>query len=137
MVGFLFLGCGMALGQNQEAEEADNNILVVSYFKCQYDKMPEVRNMVDVLSAPILNNLVDEGKLQSWGSLNHLWGDEWNFIIYYNAGSLGAFEKAHEEFFSQSMESNPEWMEEFSTLCSEHKDNIYSVVNSYSGEVSP
>jgi len=131
--GFLFLCCSVVLAQEQEMEEESNGILVVSYFKCNFNKMSDVIQMTNEQSAPILNSLVDEGKLQSWGSLRHLWGDEWSFIVYYTAESLGSFETAFDEFISESMEANPDWMDEWSSLCSEHKDNVYSIVNGYPG----
>lgn len=132
LVGMLFLCSGVALGQEQEMEEENNGILVVSYFKCQFNKMSDVIQMTNEQSAPVLNKLVDEGKLQSWGALNHLWGDEWNYLVYYSAESLGSFETAFSEFVSETMEASPDWMDKWASLCSEHKDNVYSVVTGYS-----
>lgn len=129
---FLLFFWGNVLGQEQQMEE-NNGILVVSYFKCQFNKMADVIKMTNEQSAPILKKLVDEGKIQSWGSLQHRWGDDWNYLIYYSAESLNLFEAAFEEFVSESRETNPEWMDEWASLCSEHKDNIYTVINGYSG----
>lgn len=131
---FLFFGIGTAFAQdNQSDADEGNGILVVSYFKCQYNKIGEVVEFTKEMSEPVLNKLVDEGKLNSWGSLTHLWGDEWNYLIYYNANNLAEFEAAFGEAVSSYEENSDDWMDKWSSLCSEHKDNVYSVISGYSG----
>ena len=75
--------------------------------------MGEVNKMVDSVFAPILNSFVDEGKLSGWGQLNHAWGDE--YVKQVSAKHPDAFGSMVEYF-------------------QEHKDNIYSIRNGYSGK---
>ncbi|MEX0845323.1 MAG: hypothetical protein WD022_08570 [Balneolaceae bacterium] len=131
----LVLCTGLVFGQEdtQEMESQGNGIIVVSYFKCDYSKLQDAIKLANEVNAPILNRFVDEGKLINWGILSHLWGDEWNLITYYSAENLSSFEKAFDAMFAEIMETNPDYMNTWSGMCSEHKDNIYSVVNAYSG----
>lgn len=117
-----------------QSDESDDAIVVVSYFKCGLDAIPEVAQMTRELTKPILDRLVREEMLLGWGALTHYWGDEWNYIVYYNATDLGAFETAFTEFVESMMEESPDWMSNWSSLCTEHKDNIYSVVTGYNME---
>jgi hypothetical protein len=131
----LLLGTGLIFGQDdaEDMNQQNDAITVVTYYKCDYSKMQDAIKMINETNAPILKEFVDDGKLYSWGVLNHLWGDEWNLIVYYNAKSLSSFEKTFEEMFARIMEKDPDFMDTWSGMCSEHKDNIYSVVSSYSG----
>lgn len=127
----VFLLCNPLQAQDNQNNQNQNNIIAVSYYKCQFDKIEEVNGMMRQESAPVLNKLVDQGQLLDWGIRTHYWGDEWNYIIYYVAEDLGTFEEAYGEFFSQIMESNPKALTEFTALCPEHKDNIYHQVMGY------
>jgi hypothetical protein len=44
--------------------------------------------MMEENGAPILNDLVEQGKLINWGVLTHAWGDEHNWNVFYVAERL-------------------------------------------------
>jgi len=110
------------------AQEMEQPLLVVSFQKV---KMGEVQNATKIINenfAPVLNALVDEGMLQSWGLFNHTWGDEWNLNVWYVAKDMMAFEKFWDEYMKRL---NQDAWAKIRGLIMEHKDNIYTIMNQY------
>jgi len=113
------------------AQESEQPLLVVSFQKV---KMGEIQNATKTINekfAPILNGLVDEGMLESWGLFNHTWGDEWNMNVWYVAKDMMAFEKFWEEYMKRISEKQPTAWAELRGYIMEHKDNIYTIMNQY------
>ena len=110
------------------AQEMEQPLLVVSFQKV---KMGEVQNATKIINenfAPVLNALVDEGMLESWGLFNHTWGDEWNMNVWYVAKDMMAFEKFWDEYMKRL--DQDAWAK-IRGLIMEHKDNIYTIMNQY------
>jgi hypothetical protein len=129
------LGFGTAFAQDEDQPESqENGVTVVSYFKCYQVPLEQAVQKFKETNTPYLNNLVEEGKLDSWGMLTHYWGDSWNLIVYYNTSDMASFEDAFSNFINSVMEDNPNVMSEWADMCSEHKDNIYGQAYNYSGE---
>lgn len=78
---------------------------------------------------PVLNALVDEGKLTSWGILTHNWGDEWNWNWYVFAENREAFHSAWGEMARRVQEADSETFTQLMGMIEEHKDNFYAVRN--------
>src|SRR3970040_3055799 len=74
------------------AQESEQPLLVVSFQKVKMGEVQNATKTVNEKFAPILNGLVDEGMLESWGLFNHTWGDEWNMNVWYVAKDMMAFE---------------------------------------------
>lgn len=129
LVLFVFGGVEI-FGQDSEKP----TILVFSQNKVKMADMGKVNKMVDSVFAPILNSFVDEGKLSGWGQLNHAWGDEWNFNLWYSAKDTETFHKFWEEYIKKVSEKHPEAFGSTVEYFQEHKDNIYSIRNGYSGK---
>lgn len=110
----------------QEAEMEQPGTIVVSQNICQ--DVSEANEWGREIAGPVLDELVAEGRLLGWGILNHGWGDEWNFVIYYAAEDIPAFHTAFGEFFSRATERHPDFLERLESNCTRHKDNIYRVV---------
>jgi len=124
---FIFV---LAAGSIQ-AQDSENPLLIVSFQKI---KMGEVQNATKTINekfAPILNGLVDEGMLQSWGLFNHTWGDEWNMNVWYVAKDMAAFDEFWEEYMKRISEKQPNAWAELRGYIMEHKDNIYTIMNQY------
>lgn len=131
---FCLLGTANVSAQaDNESDNSETGITVVSYFKCYDASLSKAVEMYKDVNAPHINKLVDDGKLMSWGILTHYWGDEWNLISYFIAKDLATFEKAYSEAVEATMEENPDAMDKWRSMCSEHKDNIYSNAYNYSG----
>lgn len=110
------------------AQSAQPGVVVVSYNKCAMDAPPKLDSIAALTLYPVLDELVRENRLLGWGVLTHAWGDEWNYVIYYTAANTPAFHAAWAELMQRVRLRRPTFMADFGTYCSEHKDNIYSVM---------
>src|SRR5688572_24998649 len=81
----------LAAQQPSQQQQAQPGIVVVSSQKCRFTALNEISQLMRQTGAPILDDLVRQGKLMGWGVLEHAWGDEWNNIIYYTARDLNTF----------------------------------------------
>ena len=116
------------------AQESDKpTILVFSQNMVKMSDMGKVNQMIDSVFSPILNKLVDEGKLSGWGQLTHAWGDEWNSNLWYSAKDMATFNAFWTEYVKRVSESHPDAFGEVVSLFQAHKDNIYSIRSSYNG----
>lgn len=106
--------------------QAQNPTVVFSQNKCDYGKLDSMREKVKEVSAPILNNLVQQGELLNWGILEHQWGDEWNWNMYYAAKDIPTFLDAFQTFVSEASKADPTFITEFWEACMEHKDAMYT-----------
>ena len=122
IVAFLFLG------GNTSAQDNEQPLLVVSFQKVKMGEVQNATKTVNEKFAPILNGLVDEGMLESWGLFNHTWGDEWNMNVWYVAKDMMAFEIFWDEYIKRI--SADAW-KELRGYILEHKDNIYTIMNQY------
>ena len=51
-----------------------SQIMVVSQNKVVFSSVKDYNELSEKYWQPIFDKLVDEGKLDEWGSLNHYWG---------------------------------------------------------------
>ena len=102
--------------------------VVFSQNKCKSNKISELRTMMEDNGAPILNELVEQGKLISWGVLTHAWGDAYNWNPFYVAESHSKFLDAWQEFISRLVEADPDAADKLAEICWEHKDSIYTQI---------
>jgi hypothetical protein len=117
------------------AQESDGpSILVFSQNMVKMSDMGKVQKMMDSLFVPILNSMVDEGKINAWGQLNHAWGDEWNFNLWYMAKDMSSFEKFWSEYVDRVRTKHPDAFGKVVSMFQAHKDNMYSIVHNYSGK---
>ena len=105
---------------------AQNPAIVFSQNKCDYGELDNLRDKTKAIVAPILNDLVQEGKLLNWGVLEHSWGDEWNWNMYYAAKDIPTFLEAFQTFVSKASKADPNFTSELWETCFEHKDAMYN-----------
>ena len=118
----------VAWSQQSQAQQQAPSVIIVSENKCNFTKLTDLNNWFRDNAAPILNDLVKEGKLLSWGVLSHFWGNEWNNVVYYTGRDLGTMNAAITEYAQRLQQRVPNWMQNVGGWCSEHRDNIYGVV---------
>jgi hypothetical protein len=102
-------------------------VLVVSQQKCKFTTMPQLDAWWRANAAPILNDLVRQGRLRAWGVFEHAWGDEWNWGIYYIGNDLPTFMTTFDGFFAELHRRQPNFMATFESFCTEHRDNMYDL----------
>ena len=113
---------------NLSFAQSDNEeplTLVFSQNRVAMSDMAMVNKIVDSLTAPIWNELMEEGMILGWGQLNHEWGDDWNCNFYYTATSKESFFAAWDEFVKRMGERHPGAWAEVTPSFMAHKDNIY------------
>jgi hypothetical protein len=112
----------------QQPQPPRPGVIVVSFNKCRLDAVARLDSLGTRAFYPALDEVVREGRMLGWGVLTHNWGDEWNFVIYYTAANVTAFHGAFAEAVRRTNQRTPNFMTDLSSMCTEHKDNIYSVV---------
>lgn len=105
--------------------KAQSPTIVFSQNKCDYGKLDDLRKKSKEVMAPILNDLVQKGTLLNWGILEHSWGDEWNWNIYYAAKDIPTFLEAFDSFVSEGQKKDPQFISDLWSVCFEHKDAMY------------
>ena len=120
----------LAVG-NISAQSNEQPLLVVSFQKIKLADIGTVNKMINEKFAPILNSLVDDKMILSWGLFNHAWGDEWNVNVWYTVKDMASFDKFWDEYMKRISEKQPDAWAQMRGYIQEHKDNIYSIVNQY------
>jgi hypothetical protein len=129
---FAVLVLGLTILTTQSsAQEAENPLLVVSFQKVKFGEMQNVTKMFNDKMSPILNSLVDDQYISSWGLFNHTWGDEWNLNVWYVMEDMASIEVFFDEYMKRLNEQQPDAWKELRGYIMEHKDNIYTIMNQY------
>ena len=116
---------------NIYAQSEEHPTLVCSFQKVKMSDIAAFNKLINEKFAPILNGLVDEKMLLSWGQFNHAWGDEWNLNVWYVVKDMDSFNKFWEEYIKRVNEKQPDAWKELRGYIQEHKDNIYTIMNQY------
>ena len=95
--------------------------------KVANENVAKLNALQDSLFAPILNELVKEGKLLGWGQLMHAWGDEWNYNFYFITENHRGFLDFWSEYVNRLNKRFPGWFDKLAPLFTDHKDNMYSI----------
>lgn len=126
----------MVLSSGIIAQNEEPPLLVVSMQKIKISDLDAANKLINEKFAPILNSLVDEGKLNGWGLFNHAWGDEWNANIWYVAKDMNTFTTFWDEYMNRvSNQQSAAWAE-LRGYIQQHKDNMYIILNQYPGPAS-
>lgn len=112
----------------QEEESDRPGVVAFSLWKCPFGNLSEAVEISNAERGDVYDAMVEEGMIQGWGVLTHLWGDEWNLVFYTLAEDAQAAIEASSEFFRRIGEVDPEGeiTQRFFELCPTHKDNIMS-----------
>ncbi len=132
IVGFIFALTILFAVNFSVAQETENTLTKPGWFVLSQNMVPlsdveELNVLSDSLFVPILNELVDEGKLLSYGLLSHAWGDEWNYNIYYITKDYPAFIEFFNEYVKRVTEKQSDALSKAVSLIKAHKDNMYSI----------
>lgn len=98
---------------------------VVSYYRCDFDKMGDIASSVDSLWLPIARDMVEEGLYGSWGMMGHAWAGYENIIFFRTTKDQPSFFTAQEEFGRRLEEMHPD--SDALHGCSAHRDAFYGV----------
>jgi len=132
IVGFIFaltilFAVNFSVAQETENTPTKPGWFVMSQNMVSLSDVSELNVLSDSLFVPILSELVDEGKLLSYGLLDHAWGDEWNYNVYYVTKDHAAFIEFFNEYVKRVTEKHPDALPKVISLIKAHKDNMYSI----------
>ena len=116
---------------NISAQSDEHPTLVCSFQKVKLSDIGAVNKLIKEKFAPVLNSLVDDKMLDSWGQFNHSWGDEWNLNVWYIVKDMAAFDKFWDEYIKRLNQKEPDAFPQLREYIQEHKDNIYTIQNQY------
>jgi hypothetical protein len=128
----IIISAFLFFGESNFAQNQAPPLLICSFNQVGLTDVGKVNKMIDSVFAPILNELVNEGFILSWGQFNHAWGDEWNVNIFYTAKDMASFEKFWDEYVSRGSNRHPGAFAETTKHFRAHKDNIYVMRHLYS-----
>jgi len=117
----------LVLSLSISAGAAAQGTLIYSQNKCAIDKQDQIHRIVDSVWVPVLQELVNEGKLMSGGSAYHNWGDEWNVVLWYVAPNIPTFLSAANELVGRVNQRHPTVLAQFTSWCTEHKDSFLAM----------
>ena len=94
------------------------------YFVCD-SREAQADAIVTQVFAPVYDKMVDDGKLTSWGYLEHIVGGHVRRIATMSAGDMKSLMKARSEI-NQALTDNP-LGDTFTEICSAHEDYMWEV----------
>ncbi len=96
-----------------------------TYFVCDVARQERVDEIVKQAYAPVLNRLVQEGKLKSWTWFGHVLGGKYRRLLAYTADDHKALLAAVDQYSQQVQKENPDLSAEFSSICNSHTDYLW------------
>lgn len=107
-----------------DADESPASSLSV-YYVCDVTRETETDEMVAETYAPILNQMVEDGKLMSWGWMAHRVGGKYRRLQTFFGASHAANLAARAELLQQTGGQNTE----FGKICGSHTDYLWNIVH--------
>jgi len=99
-----------------------------TYFVCDATREVEADALVKQVFAPVYEKLVADGKLKSWGWLEHIVGGQYRRLATMGAADMKSLMAARAEVV-QALEDNP-LGDTFTEICDSHADYMWEVRNS-------
>jgi len=122
----LLLTTGIAFAQDDEEES--KGFTYATYLYCDTNKESEMDEQVAEFEAPVMDKLVEDGVMSSWGWMRHHTGGQWRRIRWFGADSVQAA-LAGIEAFGEAMEAAAEESDSSaSDACPKHEDYIWEVM---------
>lgn len=113
------------VASNEGAPTSGNPVLVISMYKCDFGRIDDVYEQYEMLSQPVYEALIQEGKLRGAGTFNHTWASEWNLAFYFIADDVNSFMDAWNESNQRIGEAAGDTPGVIGEACPVHKDAIY------------
>ena len=100
------------------------------YHFCDINREDRADEIVTEHIAPILDKMVEDGKLTSWGWQSHVIGGRARRLQTMSAVDMGALLSARQEAIATIYEEDDEAGTEFSEICGPHVDYVWNIVHS-------
>ena len=99
------------------------------YFLCDITREGRADEIVDEHVAPILNKIVEDGGLNSWGWLSHSIGGKYRRLQTMTAPDHKTLLTARAAMLAEVFADDNELGEEFSQICGNHTDYLWNIVH--------
>ncbi|MCH7976735.1 MAG: hypothetical protein IIC18_09330 [Bacteroidetes bacterium] len=127
----LLMVCSLALALTPisiQAQEDGPPTIMMSSAQCDRNTLDDLLDNGRERALPIWQDLVNEGMIESHGTLRHWWGDEWNLVSVMVAADVAAVVAANAEFGSRFNDLYPD-DDTYITNCPRHRDVFYQGIS--------
>lgn len=97
------------------------------YHTCDLNREERADEIVDTHFAPILNKMVEDGKLTSWGWMSHVVGGKYRKLQTMTASDMKSLLKARGEVIAAAYADDSKAGEEFTDICGPHTDYMWNI----------
>jgi hypothetical protein len=98
-----------------------------TYFRCNEAKEDRADAIFKETVAPILDEQVKVGRIQTYGWSRHWMGGEWRRLEYMIGSDLNAIVAARDAYIDKLMKEHAAAGEEMSSICPSHDDYVWTV----------
>jgi hypothetical protein len=98
------------------------------YFNCDMSREERADEIVKEVFEPIFNQHVGDGKLGTWGWMQHVVGGKYRRIWTMSAADHSTMLATREAIFADLAETNEPAMREFDDICGSHQDMMWNIV---------
>ena len=99
------------------------------YFRCDITREGRADEIVDEHVAPIMNKIVEDGGLTSWGWLSHVIGGKYRRLQTMSAPDNKTLLAARATILAEVYAEGNELGEEFAKICGNHTDYLWNIVH--------
>jgi len=99
------------------------------YHFCDINREERADEIVNEHIAPILDKMVEDGKITTWGWLSHVIGGKVRRLQTMTADDIGSLLSARQEAIATIYAEESEAGAEFSEICGPHADYIWNLVH--------
>jgi len=99
------------------------------YFLCDITREGRADEIVDEHIAPILNKIVEDGGLNSWGWLSHSIGGKYRRLQTMTAPDVKTVLAARATVLAEVYAEGNELGDEFAQICGKHTDYLWNIVH--------
>jgi len=96
-----------------------------TYYVCDQTRESQADALVKGMLAPVYDKMVADGKLKSWGWLEHIVGGKFRRLETFSAADTRALMEARAAIV-EAMDDNPA-AELLTSICGEHTDYIWEI----------
>ena len=99
------------------------------YFECDIIREGRADEIVDDYMAPIMNKIVEDGGLSSWGWSSHVIGGKYRRLHTTTAADLSTLLSGRDTMLAEVYAENSAMGGEFAEICGDHADYIWRIVH--------
>lgn len=100
-----------------------------AYYQCKVSQEQRADEIVKEVFAPVYNKHTGEGKLSSWGWMQHWVGGKYRRIWTMSGADHSSVLEARDAIYQELMESHEDALQEFDQICGSHQDNMWNILH--------